>query len=227
MQTSVTPIRIVIADDHALFRDGLRMVFQSEPDMQVVGEAADGQQTIDLLKNVEADVLLLDLNMPQIKGIDVLRSIAPLNDRLKVIVLTASIEKKQILECLRLGARGVVLKESAAELLLKCIRTVEGGEFWLGRESVTDITHAFQSVSPGRKYQPASQQPFGLTARERDIVASVVEGCSNREIAARYSLSEDTVKHHLTNIFDKLGVSSRLELAMAALHHGLAERSGN
>ncbi|MBI2815842.1 MAG: response regulator transcription factor [Acidobacteria bacterium] len=225
MQTFVTPTRIVIADDHALFRDGLRMVFQSESDMQVVGEAADGQQTIDLLKNVEADVLLLDLNMPRVKGMDVLRTLAPLDDRLKVIVLTASIDKKQILECLKLGARGVVLKESAAEVLLKCIRAVGAGQFWLGQEPVPDLWQAFQNVSPGRKYQPATQHPFGLTAREREIVATVVEGCSNREIANRYSLSEDTVKHHLTNIFDKLGVSSRLELAMAALHHGLVEQS--
>jgi two-component system, NarL family, nitrate/nitrite response regulator NarL len=217
-------VRILIADDHALFRDGLRMVFRSEPDMQVVGEAADGEQTIDLVKRVEADVLLLDLNMPRVRGLDVLRTIAPVDDELKVIVLTASIEKKQILECLRLGARGVVLKESAAELLLSCIRAVVAGQFWLGREAIADVVQAFQSVSPGQVYQQNKQQPFGLTPREREIVASVVEGCSNRDIAKKLSLSEDTVKHHLTNIFDKLGVSSRLELAMSALHHGLTEQ---
>jgi len=215
-------IRILIADDHALFRDGLRMLLESERGFQVVGEAADGDQAIKLARRLKPDILLLDQAMPRLRGLDVLRELSSLLDSVRTIVLTASIEKKQILEALQLGARGFVLKESATEVLLKSIRTVSGGQYWIGRESVGDVVEALHSLTPSFRDEQAKQKPFGLTPRELEVISTVVAGYSNKEIAQKFSLSEDTVKHHLTNIFNKLGVSNRLELAVAAIHHGLA-----
>ena len=216
-------IRILIADDHALFRDGLRMLLESEKGLEVVGEAADGEQAVKLARRQKPDILLLDLAMPRLPGLDVLQELSSLSEPVRAIVLTATIEKKQIVEALERGARGVVLKESATEVLLKGIRAVMAGQYWIGRESVGDLVEALRNLTPSFRSDQLQQKPFGLTGREREIVSAVVAGYSNKEIAQKFSVSEDTVKHHLTNIFNKLGVSNRLELAVAAIHHGLAE----
>jgi len=217
--------RILIADDHALFRDGLRMLLESERGLEVVGEAADGEQAIKLARRHKPDILLLDWAMPRLRGTDVLQDLVPLSDSVRIIVLTASIENKQILEALQQGARGVVLKESATEVLLKSIRAVLAGQYWIGRERVGDLVEAVRSLAPPFREEEIREKPFGLTPREREIVAAVIAGYANKEIAQKFALSEDTVKHHLTNIFNKTGVSNRLELAVAAIHHGLAEEA--
>ncbi|MBF8305504.1 MAG: DNA-binding response regulator [Acidobacteria bacterium] len=216
------PIRIVIADDHALFRDGLRMLLESERGLDVVGEAADGEQAVKLARRHKPDILLLDWAMPRLQGLDVLQDLAPLSESVRIIVLTASIENKQILEALQRGARGMVLKESATEVLLKSIRAVVAGQYWIGRERVGDLVEAVRSLTPSFRDEQITPRPFRLTPREREIVGAVVAGFANKEIAQKFALSEDTVKHHLTNIFNKTGVSNRLELAVAAIHHGLA-----
>ena len=223
MKKTSPPTRIVIADDHALFRDGLRMLLESEQGWTVVGEAADGEQAVKLVRQHKPGILLLDLAMPRLRGLDVLQELSSLAESVRTIVLTASIEKKQIVEALQRGARGVVLKESATEVLRMGIRAVLAGQYWIGRESVGDVVEALRNLTPSFRSDQVQQKPFGLTPREREIVSAVVAGYSNKEVAQRFALSEDTVKHHLTNIFNKLGVSNRLELAVAAIHHGLAE----
>ncbi|HEX3351910.1 MAG: response regulator [Terriglobales bacterium] len=216
------PIRILLADDHPIFRDGLRRLLEAEPDLKVIGEACDGSEAVKMARQLKPDVLLLDLAMPRMPGLEALREMSsgPVSNSVRVILLTAAAEKKQIVEALQLGARGVVLKDSATQLLLKSIHTVMAGEYWVGRESVSNLVQYLRNLvqSSGEE---AKQKKFGLTPRELEIVSAVVAGYSNKEIAEYFKISEDTVKHHLSNIFDKLGVSTRLELALFAVNQAL------
>jgi two-component system, NarL family, nitrate/nitrite response regulator NarL len=216
------PVRIMLADDHPIFRDGLRRLLESEPDLKVIGEACDGAEAVKMARQLKPDILLLDLAMPRMPGLEALREMSsgPVSSSVRVILLTAAAEKKQIVEALQLGARGVVLKDSATQLLLKSIHTVMSGEYWVGRESVSNLVQYLRNLvqSSGEE---AKQKKFGLTPRELEIVSAVVAGYSNKEIAEYFKISEDTVKHHLSNIFDKLGVSTRLELALFAVNQAL------
>ncbi len=221
MEKSASRIRILIADDHAIFRDGLKKLLESEPDFTVVGEAGDGAEAIKLAQKLKPDLLLLDLAMPRMPGMVALRELTTSSVPVRTIVLAAAVGKEQIVEALQLGARGVVLKESATQQLLKSLRAVMAGEYWVGRESVSDLVQ-YLRVASGVAASPQKKH-FGLTPRELEIVGTIVAGYTNKDIAQKFSISEDTVKHHLTNIFDKLGVSTRLELALFAINHNLAE----
>ena len=215
-------VRILIADDHTIFRDGLRRLLEAEPELEVAGEAADGTEAVTQTRQLTPDILLLDLAMPRMPGMDVLRELSTTDDdlRTKIIVLTAAVERIQIVQALQMGARGVVMKEAATQLLMKAIRTVMSGQYWVGREAVGDIVD-FMRTNPSGDKPPRN---YGLTKREMDILTTIVAGLSNKEIARRFALSEDTVKHHLTNIFDKLGVASRLELALFAINNHLTDQ---
>jgi len=218
---SPSPIRVLIADDHALFRDGLRKLLESEEGFEVVGEAPDGEMLVALARKTQADVILLDLAMPRQDGMEVLRELAASDIPVRTLVLTASIDKDQIVRALKLGAYGVILKESSTQRLFDSIRCVMAGQYWVGRESVSDLVRALRTVSPGES--TTRSREFGLTPREMEIVTLVVAGYSNPDIAQRCSISEQTVKHHISNIFNKLGVSNRLELALFAVNHRLTE----
>jgi two-component system, NarL family, nitrate/nitrite response regulator NarL len=217
------PIRLVIADDHPIFRDGLRRLLEAESDLKVIGEARDGSEAVKLARQLKPEILLLDLLMPKHPGFEALRELSTGSGgagSVRVILLTAAIEKNQIVEALQLGARGVVMKDAATQVLLKAIHTVMAGEYWVNLTSVSNLVQYLRSMSDSAD-QEAKRKKFGLTPRELEIVSAVVAGFANKEIAEYFKISEDTVKHHLSNIFDKVGVSTRLELALFAVNQSL------
>ena len=214
--------RILIADDHPIFRDGLKRLLESERDFKVVGEACDGVEAVKLVRQLKPEILLLDLAMPRRPGLEALREMnsGPASSSVRVILLTAAAEKEQIVEALQLGARGVVLKDSATQILLKSIRAVMKGEYWVGRESVANLVQYLRTLVDSSSNE-SRKKKFGLTPREFEVISAVVAGYANKEIAEYFKISEDTVKHHLSNIFDKVGVSTRLELALFAVNQSL------
>ena len=221
MIDTTKPIRILLADDHAIFRDGLKMLLKTESDIEVIGEAVNGETAVNLARELKPDVLLLDLAMPYRTGMDAIRELT--DDQIRIVVLTASIERDQVVEALQLGARGIVLKESATQTLFQCIHSVMQGEYWVARRGVTDLLEVlgeFRHPSPSK-----AKETYRLTRRELDIILAVVSGATNKEIAARLDLSEQTVKNYFSSIFEKLSVSNRLEVAMFAVKHNLLERS--
>ncbi|PYV28547.1 MAG: DNA-binding response regulator [Acidobacteria bacterium] len=220
METEKT-IRIVIADDHPILREGLRKLLEAEPDLRVIGEAGDGVEAVKAVRRLKPDLLLLDLAMPRQTGLEALREIGTLaSTATRTVVLAAAIEKAQVAQAIQLGARGVVLKESATQLLLRCIRAVMGGQYWVGDEVVSSLVEVLRDLLPAADGGDR-QDHFGITRREMEVINAIVSGYTNKDIAQKFSLSEQTVKHHLTNIFDKLGVSNRLELALFAVNHRL------
>jgi two-component system, NarL family, nitrate/nitrite response regulator NarL len=217
---SEQPVRIAVADDHPMFRDGLKRLLEAEPGLRVIGEASDGAEAVKLARRTKPDILLLDLAMPKHPGLEALRELSSQAISTRIVLLTAAIEKNQIVEALQLGARGVVLKDSATQVLLNAIREVMRGQYWVGRETISNLMQYLQSMTASAPPPPASKR-FGLTPREMEVVSAIVAGYTNKDIASHFSISEDTVKHHLSKIFDKLGVSTRLELALFAVNQSL------
>ncbi|HWH59509.1 MAG TPA: response regulator transcription factor [Terriglobales bacterium] len=213
-------VRILIADDHPIFRDGLRRLLESERGFKVIAEACDGVEAVEFVRKLKPEILLLDLAMPRRPGLEALRELSIDSVPVRVILLTAAAEREQIVEALQLGARGVVLKDCGTEVLMRSIRAVLAGEYWVGREPVSNLMQYLRGLMDSST-KISRQKRFGLTPRELDIVSAVVAGFANKEIAEHFKISEDTVKHHLSNIFDKTGVSTRLELALFAVNQSL------
>ena len=220
-------IRIVVADDHPIFRDGLCRLLALEDDFEVVAQANDGREVLDILQKIDPDILLLDLKMPNLDGLMTLQRLQSTRTRTRIIVLTASEDKQEFVQAVRFGTSGIVLKQTATELLIKSIRKVHAGEIWLDSNTTAAVMRQFASAEEAPAATPAAA-PQGrdrdrtpLSQREREIVALVAQGFKNKEMAEKLFISEQTVKNHLHNIFDKLGVSDRLELALYAIHRNL------
>lgn len=218
--TTITPVRIVIADDHPVVRLGVRNMLEDEPGFEIVGEAEDGDVAITETLELEPDVLLLDLMMPRLPGLEAMRAIMDRSPRVKIILLTSTISTQQIIEALQIGARGIILKDSVAGDLTKAMRAVLSGDYWIGGERVMNLVAALNELMKQAAAAP-EKKTYGLTPRELDVVTCIVEGCSNKDVARQFTISEETVKRHLSNIFDKTGVSTRLELALFAIAHKL------
>jgi DNA-binding NarL/FixJ family response regulator len=214
-------IRVVIADDHPIVRDGLRKLLSIEKDIDVVGEAADGQQLLDHMDEWLPDVILLDLRMPNTDGLTALQTLNSTNNPAKVIILTASEDKNEFVQAMKLGCAGIVLKQTSADLIVKSIRKVHAGEIWLDAHTTAAVMRQFATAEAAAASGLKGRERAPLSTREREIVALVAQGYKNKEMAEKMFISEQTVKNHLHNIFDKLGVSDRLELALYAIHKGL------
>ena len=210
-----------MADDHPIFRDGLKALLATEPGLVVAGEAGDCDEAIRMTVAVVPDLLLLDVAMPPPGGMAVLEAVARQAPTVKTLLLTASIGRQDVVRAFELGARGVLLKEHATPLLFASIQAVLQGQCWVDRAIVGKVIDAVRDMSLQTSVVRKPSNRFGLTARELEVVGGVKMGESNREIATRLTVREDTIKHHLSKIFDKLGVYSRVELAVFAINHGL------
>jgi two-component system nitrate/nitrite response regulator NarL len=217
-------VRIVIADDHPIVRDGLKKLLLLEEDFEVIGEAGDGREVLEKVQALDPDVLLLDLRMPNLDGLAALQALQTTNKRTRVIILTASEDKNEFVQAMKLGCSGIVLKQTAPDLIVKSIRKVNSGEIWLDSHTTAAVMRQFSTGlegSGGSGSGAKGRERSPLSTREREIVALVAQGYKNKEMAEKMFISEQTVKNHLHNIFDKLGVSDRLELALYAIHKGL------
>src|SRR5205814_1749238 len=190
------PIRIVIADDHPVVRDGLRRILEIEPDIKIIGEAASGAEAIALAQSLHPYVLLLDLMMPGGSGLDALREshMQEVAEGVHILVLTAVADRRQLVEAVRMRVHGIISKDEAIDKLLKAVRAVAAGQYWIERELLAE---AVQSRPEQRRTR------FGLSPRELEIISTVTSGASNKELADKLSISELTVKRHLTNIYQK------------------------
>ena len=212
------PIRIVIAGEHAIFRHGLRRLLEAEQ-FVIVSETGDASAGANLVREFGPDVLLLGFATSGGPAMDALQELAESASTVRTILLTDRVDTPEVMSALQLGVRGVVPKDSSPEVLFKSITSVLAGHFWLGPEQFSEAVPGLRKIEAARRRSKA----FGLTRRELDILRAVVAGYTNKEIAERSSISENTVKSHLTHIFNKSGASSRVELALFAAHHRLLD----
>ena len=210
------PISLVLADDHPLLLNGLENLFRLEKDIQVLARCGDGVEALRAVREHRPDILILDIRMPRMDGLAVLRALKMEKLRTRVVLLTVALDEDEVLEAIRLGVRGVVLKEMAPQLIVQCVRKVHAGGEWLERSSVGRALEMMLRREAG-----ALQIAGLLTPREIEIVRLVASGQRNKEIAGKLTMSEGTVKLHLHNIYQKLHVDGRVALSRDAQNKGL------
>jgi len=219
-------IRILIADDHPLFRDGLRTLLESVPDMQVIGEVATGNEVMAQAQALQPDVILMDIKMPGLNGIEATRRILLVSPHIRILIITMFEDDESVFAAIRAGARGYQLKGAVQEETLRAIRSVASGEAIFGPAIAERLMHYFGSTRPVGKSGPAQFFPE-LTDREYEILALIAQRKSNAEIAAHFVLSPKTVRNHVSNILSKLQVADRTEAMRAAWTAGLGQRDGD
>ncbi len=219
-----TPIRVLIADGAPIVLQGLRRVLENHSTIEVVGEATDGLDTIDKAVALEPDVVLMDLKLPRVDGLTVLRSIQS-RTKSRVILFAAADHRDEFVEAMKLGCSGILHKDVPTSLIEKSIEKVNAGEIWLDSNTTAAVMRKFAAPGEASPSGPANgkapRERAQLSQREREIIVLIAQGYKNKEIAEKMFITEQTVKNHLHNVFDKLGVSDRLELALYAIHNSL------
>jgi DNA-binding NarL/FixJ family response regulator len=210
----------VIADEQPIFRDGLRRLLETAPDLSIVGDTS-ASEAIALVHALSPDILLLGLSASAETSLDAMWRMAAGGGSVRVILLTKSVDAPAVNAAIRSGAYGVVSKDTTADTLFESIESVMAGYYWVGRERVSNVAAGLRRLDQTSRRTKA----FGLTHRELEIVRAVMNGHTNKAIAQRFSISENTVKRHLTHIFNKVGASTRVELALFATHHQMLDRS--
>lgn len=213
------PVRIVLVDDQALFRAGIRMVIDSQPDLEVVGEASDGREGIEVVRATRPDLVLMDVRMPVMDGLTATAEILREPDAPRVVVLTTFDLDEAAARAIQGGASGFLLKDAEPEFLLSAVRTVHAGSAVIAAAATREL---FAHIADGGAAEPVPEAYRGLTEREREIFALAAAGLSNAEIAEREFLSEATVKTHISRILTKLALRDRVQLVVFAYSHGLA-----
>jgi DNA-binding NarL/FixJ family response regulator len=216
---ATTLVRIVLADEHSIFRDGLRRLLESEPRFRIVGETGDSLEITKLVRELCPDILLFGLSGGRRSPTETLQEIAACGTPVRTIVLTGAIHDPDVVAAVQCGAAGVLSKDSAADVLFKGIDSVKEGHYWVGNAAVDDVAASLRKLNVARRRTKA----FGLTHRELEIVRAMVSGYTNKQIAGQFSISESTVKRHITHIFDKMGASTRIEVALFAAYHRLLD----
>lgn len=216
-------IRVLVADQHPVIRIGVDNLLQPEIGIEVVGEAGDRYEAIAKTLELHPDILLLALNLPNLPGLGAMTDVLSNSPRTRTILLTNVISKMEITKALELGARGIVVKDSLMGTLTSAIRAVSAGHCWIGDRRVPSLADVLKNLTQSEPI--IEKKTHGLTPRELEVVSCIVKGSSNRDIAQEFQLSEETVKRHLSNIFEKTGVSTRLELALFAIEHQLVASS--
>jgi DNA-binding NarL/FixJ family response regulator len=214
-------IRVLIADRQSMFREVLTRLLESQPDFQIVGSTDNGEHLAVLIKELEPDMLLLDTRLRKRSGLDALRDISEAAVTVNPLLLTDEIRPNEVVQALLHGARGVVRKDAEISILFKAIRAVSAGEFWVSHKSICDLIQNLRSLT-ARVEQHSRFQIGSLSQQQQRIVKAIVDGCTNKEIAEELSLSERTIKYHLTHIFRTLEVSSRMELARFSCNNRIA-----
>ena len=221
--TPPQPIRVFIVDDHAVMRAGLRLLLASQPGLTTVGEAATRTEVLRDVAETQPDIILLDLDLGGESAIDSIPTLLATAPGAQVLILTGVRDPDLHQQAVRLGAKGLVLKEKAPEILFQAIAKVHSGEVWVERTMAARVLDEMRRTSMAPQPDPEAAKIASLTARERCIISLIGEGLRNKQIANRLYISEATVRHHLTTIFDKLGVADRLELVVYAYRQGLVE----
>ena len=219
-QIATKPIRILIVDDHAIVRAGLRMLIDQDPGMEVVGVASNRSEALALATSEQPDVIILDILLDDDDGLSFLPELREAAVNVRVLVLTGLRSSESQRRAMLAGAMGVVLKEHAVEVLIKAIQKVHNGEVWLDRAMMGRV---LDEMSQAGETKPEKRKIASLTEREREVIALIAEGLKNKQIGARLRISESTVTHHLSSIFSKLDVTDRLELVIYAFAHKLAK----
>ncbi len=222
-ENKIPVIRILLADAPSVFRDGLRALLSAEKDFEIIGEVCESDVIVETAARLKPDIVLFEPDCAQ-TALAILRALQDSNKSARVILLTASDDSELLSQALRHGVCGVVSKKASTELLLKSIRKVSAGEMWLDRTTTATVVRELSARPiPMPRNMPAADKPIALSRREREIVGLVAQGFRNREIADKLYISEQTVKNHMHNIFEKIGVQDRLELALYAIYHRLHE----